>query len=173
MELWEHPAAGVDALVLMASRAEVEAGDVAHALASLRKLLEPESAKRLKGRLIFGIRGYDEDPRELYEIPDVRAWVNALEREFPYWFYFLDLGPRSTLAFITFALCRYEKVPGGKVIPPDELQQFLIFHFGAMNQLAARLGETQGEINDRSREISAFFFPDLRPSKSVQARNEL
>jgi hypothetical protein len=32
---------------------------------------------------------------------------------------------------------------------------------------AARLGETQPETDDRSREISAFFFPELRPSKSV------
>jgi hypothetical protein len=73
MEPWEDPASRVDNLALMSSRAEVEAGDIAGAATALHKLLTPEDAKRLKGRLIFGIRGYDEDPRELFEIPEVRT----------------------------------------------------------------------------------------------------
>jgi hypothetical protein len=50
MELWENPQARVDALELMASRAEVTSGDISGALASLEKLLNPDNAKRLKGR---------------------------------------------------------------------------------------------------------------------------
>jgi hypothetical protein len=162
MEAWEHPAARVDNLVLMSSRAEVEAGDVAHASGMLQKLLKPENAKRLKGRLVFGIRGYDDDPRELFEVPEVRTWMEELDCEFPYWFYFMGLGPRSTLAFVAFSLCRWEKVTGGKLIVPADLQAFLITHFAAMNRLAASLGETQEEVDRRSREITAFFFPELK-----------
>lgn len=159
MEAWEHPAAHVDNLVLMSSRAEVEVGDVVHATAALNKLLNPDHAKRLKGRLIFGINGYDDDPRDLWEIAEVRAWMEAVDREFPFWFYFVDLGPRSTLRFIAFCLCRWGKVPDGKLIPPEDLQSFLLMHYAAMNHLAARLGETQEEIDARSREIGRFFFP--------------
>jgi hypothetical protein len=105
---WEHPESRVDNLVLMSSRAEVEAGDVVHASAMLQKLLKPENAKRLKGRLVFRIRGYDDDPRELFEVPEVRTWMEELDCEFPYWFYFMDLGPHSTLGFVAFSLCRWE-----------------------------------------------------------------
>jgi hypothetical protein len=98
MELWERPGARVDRLVLHASRAEVEAADIDHALSALDKLLKPEVAQRLKGRLIFEIRGYEDDPRDLWEIPEVRAWMKALDQAFPYWFYFMDVGPGSTLA---------------------------------------------------------------------------
>ena len=97
MELWENPQARVDALELMASRAEVTSGDISGALASLEKLLNPDNAKRLKGRLIFGIRGYEDDPQDLWEFAEVRAWMHDLDEKFPYWFYFMDLGPNSTL----------------------------------------------------------------------------
>ena len=162
MEPWEHPTARLDHLVLTSSRAEIEAGDVAHASATLHKLLMPGNVKRLKGRLIFGIRGYDDDPRELFEIAEVRTWMEALSQEFPYWFYFMDLGPRSTLSLVAFCLCSWEKVPGGKVIPPEGLQNFLRAHFAAMNRLAKSLGETQEEIDARSREILTFFYPELQ-----------
>ncbi|MGH7085618.1 MAG: chlororespiratory reduction 6 domain-containing protein [Stellaceae bacterium] len=159
MEAWEHPAARVDNLVLMGARAEVEAGDVSHTMKALNKLLHPDNAKRLKGRLIFGINGYDDDPRDLWEVAEVRVWMQMVDREFPFWLYFMDLGPRSALGFVAFYLCRWEKVPGGKLIPPEDLQAFLLVHFAAMNHLAARLGEVQEEIDARSQAIVRFIFP--------------
>lgn len=157
METWEHPNARVGQVALMASKEEVEAGNIAGALASLQKLLKPANAWKFRGRLIFGIRGYDDDPRDLWEIEEVRSWMQKLDREFPYWLYFMDTGPSSTLSFIAFSLCRYEKVSGGKVIPPEELQRFLLSHFIAMNDLSRRLGETQEENDARLREVAAFF----------------
>ena len=129
-------------------------------MSALDKLLKPEVAQRLKGRLIFEIRGYEDDPRDLWEIPEVRAWMKALDQAFPYWFYFMDVGPGSTLAFIAFTLCKYEKAPNGKIIPPDELQRFLIFHFGTMSVLSKQLGERSSENDRRTIEIGRFFFPE-------------
>jgi len=170
MEMWEHPEARLDNLVLMASRSEVESGDTLPALASLRKLLVPDNAAKVKGRLVFGVNGYDDDPRDLWEIPEVRSWMQKLDSQFPYWLYFMDTGPVSTLAFIAFSLCRYEKVPGGKMIPRDELQRFLVSHFIAMNQLSQELNESQEENDERSREINGFFFPERQDRESGAAR---
>jgi hypothetical protein len=156
---WEEPGAHVEILLLKGSRKEVEAGDISGALASLNKLLKPEVALRLKGRLSFGIDGYDDDPLELFEIPEVRYWIQQLCLQFPYWFYFMNLGPASTLKLIAFSLCKYEKVPGGKAIPLDELQKFLIFNFKAMNALSEELGESKEENDRRAREINQYFFP--------------
>jgi hypothetical protein len=157
MELWEYPEARIDTLVVMASRKEVEEGDIRGAKTMLRKLLRPEVARRARGRLVFGVKGYDDDPRELYQVPAVCAWMRELDREFPYWFYFMDVGPRSTLSFVAFALCEFERVPGGSRIPPDELARFMGAHFLAMNEIAAVLGDSQSESDERSREVSAFF----------------
>jgi hypothetical protein len=160
MELWEHPGSKVGTLVLWASRAEVEAGDISHALTKLRKLLKPEIANRLKGRLIFQIQGYDDDPRDLWEFPEVCAWMRVLDKSFPHWFYFMDLGPDSTLSLIAFSLCKYEKMPNGKRIPPHELRPFFLSHLAAMNSLSKELGESPTENGRRSMDIAKFFFPE-------------
>jgi hypothetical protein len=157
MEAWENPKARVDNLVLMASRAEVEAGDTSYAQATLGKLLKPENAVRMKGRLIFGIKGYDDDPRDLWEIDDVRQWMKRLDEQFPYWFYFMDLGPQTTMPLIVFSLCKFEKVPGGKRIPPEELKRFMSSHVAPMHGLSTTLGETQEALVSRARELGAYF----------------
>jgi hypothetical protein len=157
MEMWETPGARIDGLIFRASRAEVETGRTEGILTLLRKLLNPDVALRARGRLILIIDGYDDDKRELYMIPEVREWIREVDREFPYWLFFMDLGPRSTLAFVMFALCRYERVSGGSRIPDQELNQFLLARFAAMNGLATRLNIPQRDIDAWSREIGRFF----------------
>jgi hypothetical protein len=157
MELWEHSDSRVDQLILQASREEVEAGNISCSLLSLEKLLKPENVKRLRGKLIFCVNGYKSDPRELHQIPEVRAWMQELDRHFPHWFYFMDTGLQSTLGFVAFSLCTYEKVPEGSVIPPQELQRFLTSHYETMNILSRELGESQEENDARSKEIAQFF----------------
>ncbi|MEZ8770992.1 DUF4365 and DUF1817 domain-containing protein [Vibrio alginolyticus] len=45
-----------------------------------------------RNKAVFWIFGYDNDPRELYEIPEVRRWFQfTLEQGVP-WFYLLDVG---------------------------------------------------------------------------------
>ena len=159
MEAWENRKARVDTLVLMASRAEVEARDITYAKASLDRLLKAENAVRIKGRLIFGINGYDDDPRDLWEIDDVRLWMQRLDEQFPYWFYFMDLGPQTTMPLIVFSLCKYEKIPGGKRIPPEELERFIASHMAPMHRLSTSLSEPQEAIVDRAHELGAYFNP--------------
>jgi hypothetical protein len=142
MELWEQPGVRVDGLEIYATRAEVEGGDVAGASTMLNKLLVPEVAKRVQGRVFFGIRGYEDDPKDLWEFPEVRTWMRDLNAKFPYWFYFMDLGPHSTLAVVAFSLCQYEKVPLGKRIPPAEVRRFLLSGLAAMNVLCKQIGES-------------------------------
>ena len=119
--------------------------------------MKPDVALRARGRLILVIDSYDDDQRELYMIPELREWMREVDREFPYWLFFMDLGPRSTLAFVTFARCQYERTSGGSFIQDQELKRFLVTRFAAMNQLAIRLNISQCEVDAWSREIGRFF----------------
>ena len=157
MEMWETPGARIDLLIIRASRPDVEAARTEPLLTLLRKLLNPEVALRAQGRLILVIDGYDDDERELDMIPEVREWMREVDREFPYWLFFMDLGPRSTLTFVAFALCRYERVPGGSLLPEEELECFLVTRFAAMNELAAGLNMPEADIDSWSRKIGRFF----------------
>ncbi len=160
MEMWEHPGARVDQLFISASRRDVEDQEIGPALTTLGKMLKPEVARRVRGKVVFCIDGYDDDPRDLYHISEVRSWMAALDREFPFWFYFLDIGPASTLTFVMFSLCQFERVPGGSLIPPAELERFVDEHIQAMNTLAVRLGDPQHVTEARLRIIDEFFVSD-------------
>ena len=80
--------------------------------------------------------------------------MRDLNAKFPYWFYFKDLGPHSTLALVAFSLCQYEKVPGGKRIPPAELRRFPS-GLAAMNVLCKQIGESPERLGQRSTIIRA------------------
>lgn len=42
------------------------------------------------GRILFTVHGYEDDPRELFEIPEVRKFYAELNRIWPCWLYFSD-----------------------------------------------------------------------------------
>lgn len=157
VEPWELPGARVDTLIVAANRAEVERSDVGPAMTKLRKLLTRDVAPRLQGRVILVVRGFDDDPRELHQIPKVREWMQEIDRQFPLWFYFMDLGPQSTLAFVAFSLCEYEQVRGGSVISSGSLRSFMTSHFMALNDFASWLRLPQEEVDAISRRVGAFF----------------
>ena len=157
---WADPKSRVDTLFLMASRAEVEANDIAPSLQSLQQLLTPENVPRFRRRLWFGIDGYDDDPRELYEIDEVRRWMRKLDEQFPFWFYFSWLGPKSTLRMIVMCLCEYENVPGGKRPVLNDMLKFMTEHFQALNDFCAFHGVPESELETISKEIGSYFGGD-------------
>jgi hypothetical protein len=62
--------------IYMASRNEVVAGDVdgVRQVVEHHLLRTPATARRAFQSLMFSIQDYDEDSRELYHVPDCRAW---------------------------------------------------------------------------------------------------
>lgn len=146
-----------DALTYFASREQVESSEINDALHFFVRLLEPGTAQRFKSRVLFGISGYDEDPRELHQVPEVRSWMRELDLVFPYWFYFLARVP-ATMHFVAFSLCDYVQTPRGDHIKPEVLADFVVRHFAAMNELCEKLGEPEEEIQKLSKEIEACFY---------------
>jgi len=58
-------------------------------------LTSPETARNHFEKIDIVFHGYDDDTRQLFEIPEVRNFAFKLDEAFPYWFYFLsknDLG---------------------------------------------------------------------------------
>ncbi len=39
-------------------------------------------------KYVFLISGYDDDPRELYQIPEVVSFIKDLNSKLPFWLYF-------------------------------------------------------------------------------------
>jgi hypothetical protein len=65
-----------------------------------------ETGKQGKNKLMITFMGYIDTPKEVYEINEIRKYVESLFNEFPHIFYFLtDADGTSTL----FLLCLCEE----------------------------------------------------------------
>lgn len=75
-----------DIIMLGVPREAVERGHVESYLREFRAL----ERKKVRGQVSLSFAGYDYDPREIYQIREVRAWVGRLHKNVPHLFYFLS-----------------------------------------------------------------------------------
>ena len=148
---------GSDRLFVVVDRTDVEAGDVSRAAtALLRALANSETIERLRGRVDVAFHGYSDDPRELYEIPEVRRFCAELDGEFPYWFYFLS-AEGVTLGVIACCLCSVAKVRPGVVSFGPDLLDFMTRHFEALNWLVDNYALDEGQNIEISCGVTEYF----------------
>jgi hypothetical protein len=110
---------------------------------ALDSLLESRaSVIASRGKIALSFDGYENDPRDVWYIPEVRRYVAALDAAFPYWFYFLNLE-MPTLKVLCLCLCAVVKASGGVKPNTADLKLFFYDHFAAVNRLCEtfRLGE--------------------------------
>jgi hypothetical protein len=143
-----------DFLLIGITREEVEAQDVSQPVGLLKSLLEPDAAVKFCELVAVTVHGYDDDPRELWEIAEVTQFIRRLDLEFPYWLYFLSKRADS-LAMILACLC------GDPRKNPQEFSarivQYLVNRgFPAMNDLCNSVGCSQAEIDRMTNRVSAY-----------------
>jgi hypothetical protein len=150
-----HNMSDPDFVFVVVSREEVLALDTRSAMSVLRALItSPAKAKHWFERVDLSINGFNEVADELFEIPEVRNYVQKLDDEFPFWLFFLSkrlLG----LKCIAYCLLPPFLTPEAKAIYfPVRLDQLLTTRwFPAMNQICEWTGMTEREIEiltDRS-----------------------
>jgi hypothetical protein len=80
-----------DPVVLMISRRQVEEADLASVIQGLRPFTATrEDAWLYRCQMTLVITGYDDDPREIVDIPEARLFLKNLARDWPYWAPFFD-----------------------------------------------------------------------------------
>jgi hypothetical protein len=110
-------------VVLDISRREVDSGKIASALERLHVLTDSvENVRRHREALVFQIGGYDNDPRELPEIPEVRAFFHRLVEEWPHWLWFLHRGV-GAIGLLLALLCDVRVVRGAGSYGTEFLNQ--------------------------------------------------
>lgn len=112
-----------------------------------------ELAYRCQGKVEISFDGYDEDPRELYEIPEVRRFIAAAEPAVSSLFFFVrTVDPALTLT--TFMLCQNavsiegRDHEGRRVFASCDLNQvkaFLNRHWVGLNEMTDWLGMSEDE----------------------------
>ena len=100
----------VDKIVLFIPKKVIEANDYSFVLNIFDDVLkDPELIRKFKNQVTIGFDGYDDDPKEVFEISQIRNYIQHLTLKFSNWFYFLNLGDHS-LGLMMVILCKFEKI---------------------------------------------------------------
>lgn len=115
-------------IILEISREQIVSGNYAKTLERLMILTDTrENVLRYRESVFLQITGYDEDPRELPEIPEVRSFFVNLTNEWPNWLWFL--GRETGLISLMMSLlcdCKIHSASGAMGIEftdPDQLER--------------------------------------------------
>jgi hypothetical protein len=109
-----------------------------------RLRLTREIASQCQGKVEFTFAGYDNDARELYEIPEVREYIALLDAALPDLLFFVRTE-EPTYTLTTFVLCQ-AKVEFVKNAPPSSgvkhvsvdpiaVMEFIERHCPALNEI--------------------------------------
>lgn len=97
------------------------------------------------------VDGYEDDPRELVDISEVRDFLRNFAVQWPYWGFFFNQIDDS---IILLGSCVCGKAyPGGGAVEMDveKIKQFLLDGFEAMNALFDKHGFPESELESMSR----------------------
>lgn len=113
----------------------------------------------MMGKFEFIVEGFDDDPQEIYGIPEVRKFYQKLHRVWPYWFFFCDLGSQ-TLTMMT--MCLLPNLTGFKrlgapsvsvEINSADFLHFIKSNLKPLNFMMERADMSEREIANRTRDI--------------------
>jgi hypothetical protein len=57
-------------------------------------------------KYVFLVSGYDEDSRELYQIPEVVKFIKDLNNVLPFWLYFVNTSDKKFFSWMIACLCQ-------------------------------------------------------------------
>ena len=150
----------VDGLVVVVSRDDVESNNISSTFSALSGLLVDEATvRRFQGRVKISFDGFNHDPREIYEIPEIRRFCAELDKHFPYWLYFLSMED-SSLKAMTFCLCTVENAGPGLASVDRDLLDFIYPHLAAMNELFDRYSLDEATNRSISDNVVKYFQPE-------------
>src|SRR5690625_3211740 len=127
--------------ILFVTRPEIERGTVGDVVDRLMAMTDSAAVTRnLAGSVVLQVDGYNHDPRELMEIPEVCAFFKAIDAQWSFWAHFLDITLSDTFNMLISLLIRPKRqfingaVIGNEYDPP-EVEFFLIKQVRAAYQL--------------------------------------
>ncbi|EKJ87298.1 uncharacterized protein DUF4365 [Leptospira meyeri] len=146
------------------SKEAFENQDISYCIRFFNRLLENETLTlHCQGKIEIMTSAYDADPRELYEIPEVRNYVAHLEPIVKYWFFFAPTRLESpTLRLLLLCAYCHKNSKGYWKPNKKDLKSFVDRNFIGLNALTERLGISLNRNKQISEEIIAYFNHHLR-----------
>ncbi len=154
-----------DAVIVIFSKEQVRQRKIAHFLKQCGPVGLPEGPglAAMMNKFQFMVDGWNDDPNELYAIPEIRKFYQYFHDVWPYWFFFCDLRT-ETLQMMTLCLLpnlsgfKRSGEPLAKVeYDPMDLIRFIQKNFIPLNTMMERAGMTELDIYNRTKEVFLYY----------------
>ena len=148
-----------DPVTLVITREEIEAGDIRIALSVLQSCLASRDVicQRFE-QLDVAFHGFNDDSREIFEVPEVREFMHQVDSEFPYWLYFLTKHQLGLQAITFCFLPPYLTEQAKRTLLPQYLDVLLNNRWWpAMNHICGAAGFTEDEIEHLSKRVLRYY----------------
>ncbi len=154
-----------DAIVYGFSRPKVERGEFSAFLEQFAfdRLPTGRRLRTMMNSMILCVHGWDDDPREIHCISEIRTFYRSFHEAWPYWLYFCNLDVDTLRAMVLCCLRSFTALsedgnPNVKVeYDPLELLEFLKRDFVPMNRVCERAGMFEQHIETRTNAIIEYF----------------
>ncbi len=160
------------------THSKVERGDFGHFLSlyAPKKLPDGRRLRDLMNNFIFGIEGWDDDPREIHAIPEIRRFYLAFHDAWPYWLYFCNLE-MDTLRAMTMCclpsinvMQKEGQVQVAVTCEPLDLLNFIKRDFMPMSLMCERAGMFEERIYDQTKAVFEYFNLPFDPGPPPEKR---
>lgn len=151
--------APLDPLIVVVSRKEVDELNVEPALSTLRQIMASQpSAKTFMEKVDIAFHGYDQDPRELFEVDEIRAYVHKLDEQFPYWLFFLSKYHLGLQCLMFCFLLPHLTDKAKARLHPQQLEALLTNRWGpALFHMAAFAGLSEDQADAIAQRSMKYF----------------
>ena len=133
-------------VIIQVSLTEVQAADTSRATSILQSFV-PVLLERNRNRVRLEVLGYDNDPRELFDIPEVRKYFQNLFVENPSLFYWIDVDSYMLL-FLGLMLFEPYRIEGQVGLRPEDMQSYVSGGFSGLNKFCESMGVSADATND-------------------------
>lgn len=137
---------GSDTVTVRIRRATIEGGDPSTVTVLFDRFLSDEPDQK-RNRVRFEVEGYVDDPRELYEIEEVREFFQRLFDDNEGLFYWIDPWADT---FMFIGLMLYEPRRKGETVSlnPEDLRAYLERGLDGLDRFCAERGTSAGKSED-------------------------
>ena len=117
------------AIFFVATRKEVESRDISRFMANFGPQIPADKMREYQGKIFWTVDGYDSNPSELHEIPEVRDYYAEAHRHWPAWLFFADL---RTACLQMVAQCIIPSIAAANPCLQEETERLKAFYLWAL-----------------------------------------
>ncbi|MTJ55765.1 hypothetical protein FJR38_25420 [Anabaena sp. UHCC 0253] len=155
-------------LICVISRNEIESQDFSVPTNFFARILANSAvARKCQGSVEFCISGYDSDSRSLYEIIEVRHYLQALEPMVRYWFFFLRHHPSShSLKLLMSCVCGINIISNHISIDVYDRAAFMMRNFAWLNEITEKMNFSLEQEKQISESITEYLLSNYNSNFS-------